>query len=78
MFSRDYFENLLNEKLVGARGLRSIIEELLLDNVRYTAKENIKTCTQHENILTKLKPLLKIKSLGREEFVLTKVLLIRK
>ena len=49
------------KRKTGARGLRSIIEELLLD-VMYDipSKENIKTCTiTRENVLNKTKPLLK-------------------
>ena len=64
IFEKDALVEIARESIkrkTGARGLRSIIEELLLD-VMYDipSKENIKTCTiTRENILNKTKPLLK-------------------
>ena len=64
IFEKDALVEIARESIkrkTGARGLRSIIEELLLD-VMYDipSKENIKTCTiTRENVLNKTKPLLK-------------------
>ena len=64
VFEKDALVEIARESIkrkTGARGLRSIIEELLLD-VMYDipSKENIKTCTiTRENVLNKTKPLLK-------------------
>ena len=64
IFEKDALVEIARESIkrkTGARGLRSIIEELLLD-VMYDipSKENIKTCSiTRENVLNKTKPLLK-------------------
>ena len=63
IFEKDALVEIARESIkrkTGARGLRSIIEELLLD-VMYDipSKENIKTCTiTRENVLNKTKPSL--------------------
>ena len=49
------------KRKTGARGLRSIIEELLLDVMfEIPSKKDIKTCTvTRDNVINKTKPILK-------------------
>lgn len=64
IFEKDALEEIARESIkrkTGARGLRSIIEELLLDVMfDIPSAKNIKTCTvTKDNVVNKTKPLLK-------------------
>ena len=64
VFEQDALEEIAKESIkrkTGARGLRSIIEELLLDVMfEIPSNKNIKTCTvTSENVINKTKPTLK-------------------
>ena len=63
-FEKDALEEIAKESIkrkTGARGLRSIIEELLLDVMfEIPSKKDIKTCTvTRDNVINKTKPILK-------------------
>lgn len=64
IFEKDALEEIAKESIkrkTGARGLRSIIEELLLDVMfEIPSKKDIKTCTvTRDNVINKTKPILK-------------------
>ena len=64
IFEEEALEEIAKESIkrkTGARGLRSIIEELLLDVMfEIPSKEGIKTCTvTRDNVINKTKPILK-------------------
>ena len=64
VFEEEALEEIAKESIkrkTGARGLRSIIEELLLDVMfEIPSKEGIKTCTvTRDNVINKTKPILK-------------------
>ena len=64
VFEKEALEEIAKESIkrkTGARGLRSIIEELLLDVMfEIPSKEDIKTCTvTRDNVINKTKPILK-------------------
>ena len=64
IFEKDALEEISKESIkrkTGARGLRSIIEELLLDVMfEIPSKKDIKTCTvTRDNVINKTKPILK-------------------
>ena len=64
IFEQDALEEIAKEsikKKTGARGLRSIIEELLLDVMfEIPSNKSIKTCTvTRDNVINKTKPILK-------------------
>ena len=64
IFEKDALEEISKESIkrkTGARGLRSIIEELLLDVMfEIPSKKDIKTCTvTSDNVINKTKPILK-------------------
>ena len=64
VFEKDALEEIAKESIkrkTGARGLRSIIEELLLDVMfEIPSKKDIKTCTvTRDNVINKTKPILK-------------------
>ena len=64
IFEQDALEEIAKESIkrkTGARGLRSIIEELLLDVMfEIPSNKNIKTCTvTRDNVINKTKPILK-------------------
>lgn len=64
IFEKDALEEIAKESIkrkTGARGLRSIIEELLLDVMfEIPSKKDIKTCTMtRDNVINKTKPILK-------------------
>ena len=64
VFEQEALEEIAKESIkrkTGARGLRSIIEELLLDVMfEIPSNKNIKTCTvTRENVINKTKPTLK-------------------
>lgn len=64
IFEQEALEEIAKESIkrkTGARGLRSIIEELLLDVMfEIPSKKGIKTCTvTRENVINKTKPILK-------------------
>ena len=64
IFDEEALEEIAKESIkrkTGARGLRSIIEELLLDVMfEIPSKEGIKTCTvTRDNVINKTKPILK-------------------
>ena len=63
-FEKEALEEIAKESIkrkTGARGLRSIIEELLLDVMfEIPSKKDIKTCTvTRDNVINKTKPILK-------------------
>ena len=64
VFEKEALEEIAKESIkrkTGARGLRSIIEELLLDVMfEIPSKKDIKTCTvTRDNVINKTKPILK-------------------
>ena len=64
VFEQEALEEIAKESIkrkTGARGLRSIIEELLLDVMfEIPSNKNIKTCTvTRDNVINKTKPILK-------------------
>ena len=64
IFEQDALEEIAKESIIrktGARGLRSIIEELLLDVMfEIPSNKSIKTCTvTRDNVINKTKPILK-------------------
>ena len=64
VFEKEALEEIAKESIkrkTGARGLRSIIEELLLDVMfEIPSKKDIKTCTvTRDNLINKTKPILK-------------------
>ena len=64
VFEQEALEEIAKESIkrkTGARGLRSIIEELLLDVMfEIPSNKNIKTCTvTRDNVINKIKPILK-------------------
>ena len=64
VFEKETLEEIAKESIkrkTGARGLRSIIEELLLDVMfEIPSKKDIKTCTvTRDNVINKTKPILK-------------------
>ena len=64
VFEKEALEEIAKESIkrkTGARGLRSIIEELLLDVMfEIPSKKDIKTCTvPRDNVINKTKPILK-------------------
>ena len=65
IFEQDALEEIAKESIkrkTGARGLRSIIEELLLDVMfEIPSNKSIKTCTvTRDNVINKTKPILKL------------------
>jgi len=66
VFEQEALEEIAKESIkrkTGARGLRSIIEELLLDVMfEIPSNKNIKTCTvTRDNVINKTKPILNIR-----------------